>query len=396
MWSCYYVFSIKVPTKAQQYKDNQGERKGVCQGHNKMNKFFKRYLLPGFIFQSVIISGGYSTGRELIEFFMSNGPLRGLSSMIITMILWSLILALTFEFARIHKAYDYRTFFKALLGNGWILFEFSFMAIAMLALAIIGAASGIIFSEMSGLPSYVGTIIMMLCIGILAFYGTSLIEKIISLWSFVLYAAYIALFVIAIRTLGDDVALTIKQDSVVSPDWISALKYTGVNLAAAPAVLFGVIHIKKRKESLWAGALAGPIAMIPALLFYIILLSQHPQVLEQEVPLIALLGALNISVFAMVFKIVIFGTYIETGVALVHSFNERIANMRREKVKEMTQFQRVMVATILLISSIYLASTIGLIDMIGKGYGTLTYLILAVYILPLLTVGILQIRRAGR
>ena len=70
--------------------------------------------------------------------------------------------------------------------------------------------------------------------------------------------------------------------------------------------------------------------------------------------------------------------------------------MRREQAKEMSQFQRVMVATVLLISSIYLATTIGLIDMIGKGYGTLTYLILAVYILPLLTVGILQIYRAGR
>jgi uncharacterized membrane protein YkvI len=361
-----------------------------------MNSLFKRYLLPGFIFQSVIISGGYSTGRELVEFFMSNGPLRGLSSMFVTMILWSLVLAITFEFARIHSAYDYRTFFKALLGKGWILFEFSFMSIAVLALAIIGAASGIIFSEMTGLPDFVGTLIMMVGIGVLAFYGTNLIEKIISLWSFVLYAAYISLFVVAIRTLGSDVALTIEQDSVMSPDWQSTLKYTGVNLAAAPAILFGISHIRKRKESLWAGVLAGPIAMVPAILFYIILLSQHPQVLEQEVPLIAILSALNIPLFALLFKIIIFGTYIETGVALVHSLNERIANMRREHAKEMSQFQRVLVAAILLISSIYLATTIGLVDMIGKGYGTLTYLILAVYILPLMTVGLLQIYRAAR
>jgi uncharacterized membrane protein YkvI len=385
-----------VPMTGRQYKDNQAERQSVNWAHIKMNSIFKRYLLPGFLFQSIIISGGYSTGRELVEFFMSNGPLRGLSSMIVTMILWSVVLGLTFEFSRIHKAYDYRTFFKALLGKGWILFEFSFMAIAMLALAIIGAAAGIIFAEMSSLPEYVGTMIMMLCIGILAFYGTSLIEKIISLWSFVLYAAYISLFVIAMQTLGNDVAIVIEKDSVISPDWNSTLKYSGINLAAAPAIFFGIKHIQTRRESLWAGVFAGPIAMVPAILFYIVLLSQHPQVLEQEVPLIALLGALNIPAFALVFKIIIFGTYIETGVALVHSLNERIANMRREQAKEMSQFQRVMVATVLLISSIYLATTIGLIDMIGKGYGTLTYLILAVYILPLLTVGILQIYRADR
>ncbi len=28
---------------------------------------FQRYLLPGFVFQSVVIAGGYGTGRELVE-----------------------------------------------------------------------------------------------------------------------------------------------------------------------------------------------------------------------------------------------------------------------------------------------------------------------------------------
>lgn len=360
-----------------------------------MNSFFQRYLLPGFIFQSVIISGGYSTGRELIEFFMQAGPVRGISGMIVTMILFSLILALTFEFARIHKAYDYRLFFKALLGKTWFLFEFSFIAIAMLVLAVIGAAAGVIFAEMANTAGYVGTMIMMLIIGILAFYGSALIEKIMSIWSFVLYAAYISLFVIAIRALGGDVTATIEQHSASGPDWLSSLKYTGINLAAAPAVLFSLQHIQKRRESLCAGVLAGPIAMIPALLFYTILLSQYPQVLAQEVPLMSLLGALNISVFALLFKIVIFGTYIETGVAMVHSINERIAGLQREHAREMPQIQRVMVAAVLLVSSIYLATTVGLIDLIGKGYGTLTYLILAVYILPLVTIGLRQIYRGS-
>ena len=32
------------------------------------SNWFQRYLLPGFVFQSVIIAGGYGTGRELVEF----------------------------------------------------------------------------------------------------------------------------------------------------------------------------------------------------------------------------------------------------------------------------------------------------------------------------------------
>jgi len=45
---------------------------------NKKNTLFQRWLLPGFLFQSVIIGGGYATGRELVEFFLSVGPPAGL------------------------------------------------------------------------------------------------------------------------------------------------------------------------------------------------------------------------------------------------------------------------------------------------------------------------------
>ena len=46
-------------------------------------RFFERYLLPGFVFQSIIIAGGYGTGRELVEFFLQYGPLAGLLGMIV-------------------------------------------------------------------------------------------------------------------------------------------------------------------------------------------------------------------------------------------------------------------------------------------------------------------------
>jgi uncharacterized membrane protein YkvI len=263
----------------------------------------------------------------------------------------------------------------------------------MLALAVIGAAAGVIFADMTEALKNVGTILMMVGIGVLAFYGTVLIEKLMSLWSFVLYAAYVTLFVIAFRTLGDGVTLNLQQQIDSTPDWLNALEYAGINIAAAPAILFGIAHIRRRKESLWAGALAGPIAMIPALLFYVVLLSQYPQVLDQEAPLIALLTALHTPLLALIFKIVIFGTYIETGVALVHSINERIAGLRREQGRDFSHQQRVVCAGVLLVVSIYLAAAFGLIDLIGKGYGTLTYVILAVYVLPLLTVGLIQIFR---
>ena len=63
--------------------------------------FFRKYLLPGLIFQSVVIAGGYGTGRELAEFFLGFGPLGGLLAMLlVSTVIWSAVCAASFEFVR--------------------------------------------------------------------------------------------------------------------------------------------------------------------------------------------------------------------------------------------------------------------------------------------------------
>ena len=156
-------------------------------------------------------------------------------------------------------------------------------------------------------------------------------------------------------------------------------------------MLFAVRHIRLRREAVIAGFLAGPLAMAPGIIFYIILLGQYPGVIDMEAPLFSVLQALQVPGFALLFSIVIFGTYMESGIAMVHSVNERIASLRHESGNQLSRYQRVIIAIVLLVASIYLATSIGLVDLIGKGYGTLTYLMLAVYVLPLLVRGAWQI-----
>ena len=83
------------------------------------SRFFQKYLLPGFVFQSLVIAGGYGTGAELVEFFLSLGPLTGLLAMGVATLIWSAVAASSFELARLTQSYDYRTFFTHLLGRGF-------------------------------------------------------------------------------------------------------------------------------------------------------------------------------------------------------------------------------------------------------------------------------------
>jgi uncharacterized membrane protein YkvI len=36
-------------------------------------RFFRVYIIPGAVFQSVMIGGGYGTGREIVEYFTCYG-----------------------------------------------------------------------------------------------------------------------------------------------------------------------------------------------------------------------------------------------------------------------------------------------------------------------------------
>ena len=66
----------------------------------------------------------------------------------------------------------------------------------------------------------------------LVFFGTSLIETILSAWSFLLYAVYIALFVVTYSIFGDTITETLSNTSVEIADAFSGgASYAGYNIA---------------------------------------------------------------------------------------------------------------------------------------------------------------------
>jgi len=354
-------------------------------------KWFKKYLLPGLIFQSVIIGGGYGTGRELVEFFLTQGPKNGYFGMITTMLVWSLVMAVSFELARIGKNYNYRTFLSSLLGKGWVIYEILYLALLILAISVVGSAANKLLTDLFGISELQGTIVIMVIIAAIAFYGGKVIEKILSVWSIALYAVYIILF-IAVWNLFDDQIIGAFQEEQVESHWfMNGLRYAGYNIAVVPALLYSVSYIETRKEAVLSGVIAGMVAIIPAFLFYTALLSHATEVLNQSIPANFILEKLNSSIFQIVFQLVLLGTFIETGVGFIHGFNERIAGVYLEKGKEMPQGLRLAIALILFIIAIYFANAVGLVGLIAEGYGTITWGFWIIFVAPVLTYGVWKI-----
>ncbi len=358
------------------------------------SSFFQRYLLPGFVFQSIIIAGGYGTGRELVEFFLKHSPIGGLLGMIfVATVTVSIVGAVSFEFARAFRTYDYRSFFIQLLGKAWFLYEIGYLIAIMLITAVIGAAAGTILDETFDIPYAVGVGGMMLVIGFLVFRGSNTIEHVLAAWSFLLYATYFVFLIWSIVRFGSDIVAAFTTHAA-EPGWaLSGFKYGVLQVSLLPAVLFTIRHIKTRREAVTAGLLTGIIAMVPALCFYLIVSGHYPEIVERPVPVNFLLEALGSRTFQFIFQVVLFGTLIETGTGLIHAFNERIAGVLSSAGRSMPPLARPAIAIALIVVGGLLAR-FGIVALIGRGYGTVSWGFMLIYVVPMLTIGLRQLLRA--
>jgi uncharacterized membrane protein YkvI len=358
-----------------------------------VTSLWRRWLLPGFVFQGVTIGGGYATGRELVEFFMPAGPLGGLLGMVVTMAVFSAVLAVSFELARLARAYDYRSFFRQLLGPGWVLFELAYVLLLIVVLAVIGAAAGAIVQNTFGLPALGGTVALMAIIGLLVFHGSDWVEKATAYISIALYAVYIALIVWSFAAFGD----AIRHNFAVTPlgeGWLTGgVRYAGYNLAGAVGVFFCIRHAQSRRDAVGAGLLGGPITMLPGVLFFVALMAFHPEIGAAAVPSSYVLARLGAPWFEVLFQLVVFGALINTGAPMLHAINERVAQAFRDRGRTMPQALRPALSVGLLALSVFAAAAIGLVDLIAKGYGWLTWAFIALFVLPVLTIGIWKIGR---
>lgn len=361
-----------------------------------MPEFVRKYLLPGFIFQSIVIGGGYGTGREIVEFFLRHGPLNGYLGILIATLIWSVVLAVCFELARLSRTFEYRSFVASLLGRGWIGFEAVYIVSLIITVAVVGSATGELVYVTLGWPRIWGTFLMMLLVGALAFRGSTLIEKVFSFWSLTLYSFYILLIVLIAWYFGDRILETAPRYVVGSHWTLGGVKYAAYNLGAVPALLFSLRYLEKRKEALVAGLLAGPIAIIPGVFVFTAMLSQYPQVVDDALPINTLLNSLGVPFFQLLFQLILFGTFVETGTGMIHGFNERVAGVYREHGGEMPSYLRLGFALGFIVLAVFFADRVGLIGLIARGYGMITWGYWIFFVLPVLTIGTWRIVRHGR
>lgn len=355
---------------------------------------FQRYLLPGFAFKGVVIGGGYATGRELAEFFLPHGPMGGLLAIVLAMLVWSAVCVLTFLLARAMRAFDYRAFFRALLGPLWFLFEIAYLPFLVLLLAVFGAAAGEIGAAAFGVPFAVGALGFVVAVCAVTTFGNRSVEAFFKWMTPFLYGVYALFAILAVSAFGG-VSLENLAGARVADGWVlGGLTYGAYNLVGAIAILPMLRHLTSAKDAVVAGALAGPLAIWPALVFFFCMLAFYPAIGAETLPSDFLLRQLDLPLFHLVFQTMILVALLESGVGIVHGLNERIAGVWRERRgMELSARARFVIGAVVLLGAVFIADRIGLVALIAQGYRALAVTLLIVFVAPLATIGVWRLWR---
>jgi uncharacterized membrane protein YkvI len=88
----------------------------------------------------------------------------------------------------------------------------------------------------------------------------------------------------------------------------------------------------------------------------------------------------------------VFAALLESATGGIHAVNERIGvAYKKATERQLSAAGRLAITCLLLVGSVFLATRFGLVALIASGYRWLSYAILAIYVLPLLTFGVRQI-----
>ncbi|WP_439100630.1 YkvI family membrane protein [Congregibacter sp.] len=357
-----------------------------------MSRWLQVYVMPPAVFVSVIMGGGYGTGREVVEYFSRYGNGEGLLGVLVSTLLFAVVFGLTFDFARRMGTYEYREFFRQLIGPFWWTFELLYLLLFFLVLGVLSSAAGNILSSRFGVPEYLGLTMMLAVVAAMVFFGREVLERILTAWMFAMYGVFLLYFVFVLQQFnGNAVDVPLSVEAVPG-----ALKggslYALYNVALAPVLLFAVRGIETRKEAFGCGAVTAALVMLPAAMFHFSFFLGLPEILDEAVPVYWMIEQYAPSWMLPLYLVALLGTLAQTGAGLVQGVIERVEfALTPERDDGMGHWPRALIAIAALGISAGFAS-LGIISLIARGYSAMAVGFAIVYVAPLLLFGHSRIR----
>ena len=351
----------------------------------------------GLTYVGSIAAGAFSTGVEVVHFFTYFGSL-GIFSVLLAALLFTLLPVVGLEYARLTGFYDYGRFVKSLIGKGpFIAFEVVYVALVMLFISAVMAAGGQLLQSILGINQYYGLAVM---------YTISIVVITLGRRTVLGAEASLTMIKVSIITLATVTIVTLSWSRVTysilhvidSSGWLnnplgfleSPILYVSYNLVGLPAMASVAQDLRSRRDVVEASLIGGLTLSSMIALEYLATigyydLATNPSYRFADLPLYYAL-LYSKAPYGLVILYVVF-LYIALLTALVGNVNSityraEVA-LRRRSVRP--------IVTVIMLTMAAVIATSGLYYIVAIGYTYLSYAFLALFTIPLASVGVYRV-----
>lgn len=362
-------------------------------------------LAVAFVWFTTHFGGGFASGRQLVDFFVSYGW-YALITPVLSIAIVTAVLYYAWSFAAIYKTFDYRAWgnlyfkpFEAIFSNAY---EVMYILILLIAAAVAFATGGTVMKQILGTPYVMNTVIVAVFIFFLTIFGAEMVRRAASTMAIIIIAGmtiiYVGNLVTNFPKLIEVIRTAPSPKGFFEAFWAS-LKYAGFQTCAMGAYIAVADALKTRedarKTSVWGFLInAGVLWLATAGV-----LLHYPAILQESVPVLYVAAHGGGGAFGTaIVSLLIFLAVISTGVSLIFGGARRIvAFWGKTRGSSVAGDRKVnIIASLVYVLITWGIALFGLIPLIARGYGYMGTLSFPLLIIPVIFIGLLRSKDWGK
>ncbi|NLC73605.1 MAG: hypothetical protein GX684_07570 [Ruminococcaceae bacterium] len=346
------------------------------------------------------VGGGFATGNQIIQYFVTYGWTAVLFSAT-AMALLAYTIYVIMKFCRMRDITNYKDAYRELWAPySWMEYTFEvfyfIIILAAVASAIAGAAT--LLNVNLGLNYVLSCVIVSLILIVLSIFGVKLIITASTVLSILILitTAIIIVAGLAMNPGGFDPAV-MKPNNTGMAIWRGIIIYAGFQCVSIPGMIAGGTTLTGKgvkKASILGGIMNGGALALSALM----LLGWYPQILDAKMahlPNQFVVNNLGIKILAISYSVLLFCAFVSTCVTLIYTLVNRFDDKFFPNTIKEVKVRRTIIAVII-ISVCMSLSFVGLSNIIKYGYGYDGYIAVFFIMIPTIIIGNIKNKKYGK
>lgn len=295
----------------------------------------RKTLQVTLAFVGLLVGAGFATGQEVVQYFISFGT-WGIAGAVVSGILMIAAGAVIIQIGSYFLAEEHRAVFHSVSHP--VVSKFLDISVTLTLFAmgfVMLAGAGSTLEQQFGLPSWIGSAIMMGLVMLTGLLNVNKVTNIISAVTPLIFVAVIVAFVYTMLQLPVDLGamsdLAVQADSPVSPWWLSAINYTcmALMLGVSMSLMIGGNTSNPRVAG-WGGVLGGTFYTILLIMNAVALLVNYESVGDSDIPMLMLFETMH-PVAALCMVVVTFVMIYNTCISMFYALGRRITVNHRKR-----------------------------------------------------------------